>query len=99
MDVEAWTESTLKAIGKLSLASPSATIRGTSVSLSIPLDSIAPTPVVKPNADIDDEGVPVGGLPPLRRKTSRRDSMRRRDALLMGKEGSRRRQKWENGIA
>ena len=27
----------------------------------------------------------------------RRDSMKRRDALLKGKEGSRRRQRWENG--
>ena len=27
----------------------------------------------------------------------RRDSMKRREALLKGKEGSRRRQRWENG--
>jgi hypothetical protein len=27
----------------------------------------------------------------------RKDSMKRRDALLKGKEGSRRRQRWENG--
>lgn len=29
----------------------------------------------------------------------RRDSMKRREALLKGKEGSRRRQKWENGTS
>ena len=28
---------------------------------------------------------------------SRRDSMKRREALLKGEEGSRRRQRWENG--
>lgn len=31
------------------------------------------------------------------REPTRRDSMKRRDALLKGKEGSRRRQRWENG--
>lgn len=34
----------------------------------------------------------------LRRKSSQRDSMRRRDALLKGKEGSRQRRRWENGM-
>lgn len=34
--------------------------------------------------------------PVPRRQLSRRDSMKRREALLMGKEGSRRRQRWEN---
>lgn len=29
--------------------------------------------------------------------TERRDSLKRREALLRGKEGSRRRQRWENG--
>lgn len=31
------------------------------------------------------------------RQILRRDSLKRREALLKGKEGSRRRQKWENG--
>jgi hypothetical protein len=31
------------------------------------------------------------------RVAHKRDSMKRRDALLKGKEGSRRRQRWENG--
>lgn len=35
--------------------------------------------------------------PALRRKTFPRDSQKRREALLKGKEGSRRRQRWENG--
>ena len=32
-----------------------------------------------------------------RREPIRRDSLKRREALLKGKEGSRRRQRWENG--
>ncbi|KAL2190421.1 hypothetical protein L209DRAFT_178339 [Thermothelomyces heterothallicus CBS 203.75] len=35
-------------------------------------------------------------ITPPRRPPSRRDSMRRRDALLKGKEGSRQRRRWEN---
>ena len=64
--------------------SPSA--RGTGVSLSIPLDR-------------DDEGEVLkrqcASKP--RREPLRRDSLKRREALLRGKEGSRRRQRWENG--
>ncbi|KAL2153628.1 hypothetical protein VTH82DRAFT_4783 [Thermothelomyces myriococcoides] len=41
--------------------------------------------------------VPYGAaITPPRRPPSRRDSMRRRDALLKGKEGSRQRRRWEN---
>ncbi|KAF2673449.1 hypothetical protein BT63DRAFT_421599 [Microthyrium microscopicum] len=96
VDVEAWNSSTLKALNGLSLA-PTRPIRGASVSLAISLDDSAPAPVIKAD-DSDDEGAEQAttGYPPLRRKTSRRDSMRRRDELLKGKEGSRRRQKWEN---
>ena len=32
-----------------------------------------------------------------RKEPLRRDSLKRREALLKGKEGSRRRQRWENG--
>jgi hypothetical protein len=34
-----------------------------------------------------------------RKEPLRRDSMKRREALLKGKEGSRRRQRWENGMS
>lgn len=61
--------------------SPSA--RGTGVSLSIPLD--------------DDEDTRAKSPPKKKKDALRRDSMKRRDALLKGKEGSRRRQRWENG--
>ncbi|EKD20131.1 uncharacterized protein L3040_002196 [Drepanopeziza brunnea f. sp. 'multigermtubi'] len=60
--------------------SPSA--RGTGVSLSIPLEDEVET---RPQSN--------GGE---KKKKERRDSMKRREALLKGKEGSRRRQRWEN---
>jgi hypothetical protein len=62
--------------------SPSA--RGTGVTLSIPLDSDDKKAAYKSRAAAKE---PV-----------RRDSQKRREALLKGKEGSRRRQRWENGI-
>jgi hypothetical protein len=34
-----------------------------------------------------------------RKEPLKRDSMKRREALLKGKEGSRRRQRWENGMS
>jgi hypothetical protein len=55
---------------------------GTGVTLSIPLDT-------------SREELPK---PVLRPKLLNRDSQRRREALLKGKEGSRRRQRWENGM-
>ncbi|KAF3904937.1 hypothetical protein ABW20_dc0109554 [Dactylellina cionopaga] len=56
--------------------------------ITIPLDQ--PEPVVKSVAV--EDGEPASP----RRTPLRRDSMRRREALLKGKEGSRRRQRWEN---
>ncbi|KAL3427296.1 UV-damaged DNA-binding protein [Phlyctema vagabunda] len=56
--------------------------RGTGVTLSIPLDSTA--------------DAPAATIPKVRRERLRRDSQKHRDALLKGKEGSRRRQRWEN---
>jgi hypothetical protein len=59
----------------------STTAVGTGVTLSIPLDA-------------SREELPK---PALSHKLLRRDSQKRREALLKGKEGSRRRQRWENG--
>ncbi|KAH7417845.1 R3H-associated N-terminal domain-containing protein [Cadophora sp. MPI-SDFR-AT-0126] len=61
--------------------SPSA--RGTGVTLSIPLEEDVEVRVKK-------AAKAEGGA------KMRRDSMKRREALLKGKEGSRRRQRWEN---
>jgi hypothetical protein len=58
--------------------------RETGVTLSIPLD--------KHVEDGDSRAAHKAHKEPMRR-----DSMKRREALLKGKEGSRRRQRWENG--
>jgi len=68
-------------VSALQSLSVSTTAVGTGVTLSIPLD----TP---------REERPKPALHP---KLLHRDSQKRREALLKGKEGSRRRQRWENG--
>jgi hypothetical protein len=69
-------------VSALQSLSVSPSARGTGVTLGIPLDSDYKKPVVY-KARVKE---PV-----------RRDSQKRREALLKGKEGSRRRQRWENG--
>ncbi len=80
-------------------------VRGTAVSLAIPLDEHLRTAAAAPAVGSTTH---VGPLPtatasttatayPPRREPLRRDSLKRREALLRGKEGSRRRQRWENG--
>lgn len=107
VDVQSWNEDTLRAFNRLSISASPPVVRGTSVALSIPLDSEnRPTPVK--NATVEDDGDEADGIQlpsasgpsvgrTIRRVPSRRDSMKRRDALLKGNEGTRRRQKWENG--
>ncbi|KAL2810867.1 R3H-associated N-terminal domain-containing protein [Aspergillus granulosus] len=78
------------------------TIRGSSISLSIPLDDpvllagnkIAPQ--VKSLGRVSEETPKVPAVSFRRREPLRRDSLKRREALLKGKDGSRRRQRWEN---
>lgn len=109
VDIEAWTQSTATALSDLHLspAPPSPHIRGTATTLDIPLDAEPPARTRKPAAAAspahaqpqaqeqdNDEAYPVYKPP---RPIRRRDSLARREALLKGKEGSRRRQKWENG--
>lgn len=90
--VEAWAVSqAADALGAVHLSplSPSE-VRGTRVTIDIPLDEQL----------VQDE--PPRPRPEAvhtvykRREPVRRDSMKRREALLKGKEGSRRRQRWEN---
>src|SRR5690606_4671928 len=66
------------------------------VQLTIPLDGVDATGA---NGDDDDEGR-VGREEKVKKKKKvhRRDSLDRREALLRGKEGSRRRRRWENGM-
>lgn len=83
LDIETWTISALQSLS----VSPSA--RGTGVTLSIPLDA---------SRDRDEmDGTRSKTAYRARKDPIRRDSQKRREALLKGKEGSRRRQRWENG--
>ncbi|KAK1042049.1 hypothetical protein LTR12_004602 [Friedmanniomyces endolithicus] len=88
--VEAWTVSQLSS----TLASTTLTPRPTSITLDIPLDTTTtttqptsppPRPRSEPAHTVHKHRAPI-----------RRDSQHRREALLKGKEGSRRRQRWEN---
>lgn len=84
IDIDAWTISALQSL------SVSPVARGTGTPLTIPLDEEA-----KRNVSFA-EGAPKPTETP-RRPPSRRDSLKRREALLKGNEGSRQRRRWENG--
>lgn len=58
------------------------------VTLSIPLDAVVESATQR--------DARTSAAKP-RKELARRDSLKKRDALLRGKEGSRRRQRWENG--
>lgn len=94
LNIEAWTEQATQALSALAIASPSA-VRGTSEALAIPLDE-QPKPKVAIAHKSQDESDEEQGSR-ARREPVRRDSMKRREALLKGKEGSRQRRRWENG--
>lgn len=82
IDIDAWTISALQSL------SVSPITLGTNVPLSIPIDEpVTKRTVTIPPTTPDD--VP-------RRPPSARDSMKKRDSLLKGKEGSRQRRRWEN---
>ncbi|KAL8905516.1 MAG: hypothetical protein Q9207_002577, partial [Kuettlingeria erythrocarpa] len=94
INIEAWTEQAAESPNAVSL-SPLGGVRGTSASLAIPLDEqtaaqrTAATGEQRRMLDASTSDRP-------RHEPLRRDSLKRREALLKGKEGSRRRQRWEN---
>lgn len=98
-NIEAWTEQASEALKSVSFPLDGNTAqpaRGTSLRLSIPLDESQHHSAARTVAD---------GPAPSRTSNSsgrrgepiRRDSLKRREALLKGKEGSRQRRRWENG--
>ena len=97
VDIEAWTVAALESLSIAPIA------RGTGNPLSIPLDSDVTPKLKLRNVGFDKDGAYGGGTtiapprgagaPPI----MRRDSMKRREALLKGNEGSRQRRRWENG--
>jgi hypothetical protein len=98
-NAQAWTKQAADALQSVNLSSKSP--RGTSVKLSIPLDSSAS--VITSRAPVHDNvrpGTSTQGQVHTtygKRTLIRRDSLDRREALLKGKEGSRQRRRWENG--
>ncbi|KAL9103159.1 MAG: hypothetical protein Q9163_001764 [Psora crenata] len=88
VDIAARTEQATHALNAVTLASPGG-VAGTSGSLAIDLDEHAQRKIQAPAGP----AVPVDRP---RREPLRRDSLKRREALLKGKEGSRRRTRWEN---
>ena len=89
IDIESWTVSALESL------SVSPTARGTNTGLTIPLDEV---PAKTVTLSIPAPTTAAVSPPKPRREVLRRDSLKRREALLKGKEGSRRRQRWENGM-
>jgi len=106
VDIEAWTIAALESLNIAPVA------RGIGNALSIPLDEQAPhrsaadhDPGATPQMKLrgvkfgDDDDAYGASITPPRRPPSRRDSLRKREALLKGKEGSRQRRRWENGTS
>lgn len=91
LDIEAWTISALESLS----VSPIATGTG-GQPLSIPLDDHNSQRATARVTIAVNEGAAKTIIPP-HRPPSRRDSMKRREALLKGKEGSRQRRRWDMG--
>ncbi|RGP80867.1 hypothetical protein FLONG3_1015 [Fusarium longipes] len=89
IDIDAWTISALQSLK----VSPAAC--GTGIPLAISIDEAVKVQPKSPkrNVNLDKHEEPTS---PLRRPPSRRDSQRKRDLVLKGKEGSRQRRRWEN---
>lgn len=109
VNIDAWAESTMvETFRNVHISSPppnsvpagsrgATTLRGTAIALDIPLDTTEQTFVLRPRAPQPGTDAVREGYVRKQREPMRRDSLKRREALLKGKEGSRRRQKWENG--
>jgi R3H-associated N-terminal domain len=102
-NVAAWTEQATEALRTVNLSAEAAqqVHRGTSATLSVPLDE-RHEPVAHATAgsrNIHCRGSRQVHTSYGRSEPMRRDSLRRRDALLKGKEGSRQRRRWENGTS
>lgn len=98
--ISTWTEQATASLQGLTVSEPRDEpvadstrpgLRGASVSLAIPLDDDVPA---RTTSRVKAPGQSVTFR---RREPLRRDSMRKREAYLKGKDGSRRRQRWENG--
>jgi hypothetical protein len=100
IDIEAWTEQATAALGAVTISAPGGAPLGTTtVSLQIPLDDVETRPALASHtAPVGAAAAKEGGFY-KRKEPVRRDSLKRREALLKGKEGSKRRLRWENGVS
>ncbi|PYH47232.1 uncharacterized protein BP01DRAFT_336818 [Aspergillus saccharolyticus JOP 1030-1] len=116
--ISVWTEQAAASLENLTISEPISSsdrivsvsqstptrtsLRGATVSLSIPLDDPVPKTEsasaarAKLLGQTANEVQQVASVSFRRREPLRRDSLKRREALLKGKDGSRRRQRWEN---
>ncbi|KAL5385593.1 hypothetical protein DPSP01_004706 [Paraphaeosphaeria sporulosa] len=94
IDIQAWTvETATAAISQVTIATPG-DILGATVNLQIPLDD-ASTSAAPRERPTSTAAAKEGGYY-KRKEPIRRDSLKRRESLLKGKEGTRRRLRWEN---
>lgn len=98
IDIEAWTEQATAAIGSVTISAPGEIVGSTAVTLAIPLDDDDALATGGPVRPAGTAAVKEGGLY-KRKEPMRRDSLKRRESLLKGKEGSRQRRRWENGTS
>ncbi len=95
INIEAWTEQATAALSSVTISVPGDAVQGPTTSLAIPLDEQIPPMVstrpLPPSAIVEDGGYY------RRKELARRDSQKKREALLKGREGSKRRLKWEDG--
>jgi hypothetical protein len=101
IDIESWTEQATAALSTVTISAPGdVQATTTTLELEIPLDDDT-TPAGKAGGNgrpaTASAAAKEGGLY-KRKELVRRDSLNRREALLKGKEGSRRRMRWENGM-
>lgn len=92
--IHAWAEEAIEA------TTLNQSRNGLSVQLEIPLDSALPIRTksgTQYQIATEADGSASKTTPRTTREPLRRDSLKRREALIKGKEGSRRRQRWENG--
>lgn len=94
-NIEAWTEQATRSLSAVTISSPQVG-RHASGPLAIPLDEHPEPKAALTTAKGQNESKPDTAHR-ARREPLRRDSMKRREALLKGKEGSRQRRRWENG--
>ncbi len=98
--VAAWTEQATEGLRSVNLSAGTAegVTRGGSVTLTVPLDSRREPQAlgtgIGRSSGTGQVHTTYGRSEPIRR-----DSLKRREALLKGKEGSRQRRRWENGTS